>query len=69
MDKEQYFLIWCLETMKRNKDVSGCVIYNKLRTCGALDYILKFYDTIHTEGEHATILDLEESCRVRGMVI
>jgi len=67
-NKKQYFLIWCIEALKRHKNISGSIIYNKLAGCGCLQFIMECYDALHTQGEEVIVDDIELFCRRRGVV-
>lgn len=60
MSKELPFLILCIEEYKCSKNMSGKKVldlFNKYNVC---EYIIKFYESLHTTGMKYIINDIDE---------
>ncbi|MCB2313343.1 DUF3791 domain-containing protein [Clostridium tagluense] len=68
MEDRQYFLIWCIEAVKRIKGISGSRVYNKLKECDCLKFIIDNYEVIHSESEEYIVEDIVEFCKNRGVL-
>ena len=51
-----WFLAFCVEIYKVEKNMSGREAYNYLKRTGAANYILECWDALHTTG-HLYIID------------
>lgn len=54
------FIIYCIETYKAAKKLSGQEAYNILRETGTVDYIDRCYDALHTFGDEAIVWNIDE---------
>ncbi len=60
MSKELPFLILCIEEYKCSKNMSGKEVldlFNKYNVC---EYIIEFYESLHTTGMNYIINDIDE---------
>lgn len=55
-----YFLAFCVEIFKKAHSLTGEVASMVLSESGALDYLEKNYDVIHTQSHHWILADIEE---------
>lgn len=54
------FIIYCIETYKASKNLSGQEAYNTLQKTGAVDYIDECYEALHTFGDEAIVWNIDE---------
>jgi len=59
MSKEGKFLVYCLETYKESKHMTGMQIIGIFKTYGVIDYILSCYEALHTTGSNYIIEDID----------
>lgn len=59
-DAIAYFLTFCVEIYKNAHSLSGKEALTLLSDSGALDYLEKNYDVIHTQGHHWILADIED---------
>lgn len=69
MEDKQYFLIWCIETVKRLKGISGNIVYNKLKSCEGITFILNNYEVLHSQSQEYILEDIELFCKNRGVLL
>jgi len=69
MEDRQYFLIWCIEAVKRIKGISGSIVYNKLKECDCLKFIIDNYEALHSQSEEYIVEDIVEFCKNRGVLL
>ena len=51
-DKKLEFLIYCIESTASTLKINGRDVFNELDNIGAIDnYIMPYYDTLHTQGK------------------
>ena len=50
MSKEMSFAIFCLESYKAHKSLSGKQAIDLFLQFGVFDYLTQFYDVLHTTG-------------------
>ena len=48
MSKETEFTVFCMESYKVYKSLSGKQVYDLFRQYDVFDYIREFYDVLHT---------------------
>ena len=58
--KHTEFIIYCIETYKSRKNLSGRTAYFKLKETGAIDYIDNNYDALHTFGDENIVWNIDE---------
>ena len=69
MSKEAKFTIFCLESYKVYKSLTGKQTYNLLDEYGVFDYIREFYDVLHTTGYQYINHDIDIYLQARNAVI
>ena len=60
MSKELPFLIYCIETYRFHKNLSGedvMKLFNRYCVC---QYIMEFYESLHTNGGKYIVSDIDE---------
>jgi len=60
MSKETNFLIYCIETYKRRKNMTGKQVINLFSQYKVSEYIIRFFEALHTTGENYIINDIDE---------
>jgi hypothetical protein len=58
--KHTEFVIYCVETYKGKKNLEGKVAYQKLKEAGAIEYIDRNYEALHTFGDDAIVWNIDE---------
>ena len=56
-----------IERCKYNWGMDGRNVYQRLKSCGAIDYIMSGYDCLHTQSLEYIIDDVESMLRITGM--
>ena len=64
--KETIFAVFCLESYKRHRKLSGKEAARLFAEYGVFDYICDFYDVLHTTGEDYINNDIDVYLRSRG---
>jgi len=59
MSKEGKFLVYCLETYKASKQMTGKQVIEIFKRYGITDYVLSCYEALHTTGENYIIEDID----------
>ena len=54
------FIIYCVETYKERKGLDGKTAYNKLKVAGAINYIDKNYEALHTFSDNNIMWNIAE---------
>ena len=60
MSKEIKFLIYCLERYRYLKKLSGKEVTILFAQYGIFDYIMKYFDSLHTMGDNYIVNDIDE---------
>ena len=60
MSKEIKFLIYCLERYRYLKNLSGKEVTKLFAQYGIFDYIMKYFESLHTMGDNYIINDIDE---------
>ena len=68
MDEKDEFMIFCLESYKSNKNISGKKAYGIFNKYGVFTYLTEFYDTLHTTGYQYINKDIDIYLEARGYV-
>ena len=58
MENKTRFLVYCIEIYKTAYKISGREVMQIFTQYGVLDYILKYYDALHTTGPQYIIEDI-----------
>ena len=65
---EVEFAIFCIENVAAKLNKDAVVTYDILKTSGILDeYILPYYDVLHTQGKDYIINDIIELMKRKGV--
>ncbi len=59
MSKEIKFLIYCLERYRYLKKLSGKEVTTLFAQYGIFDYIMKYFESLHTMGDNYIINDID----------
>ena len=57
------FVVYCIETYKGKKNLSGRTAFNKLKETGAIEYIDNNYNALHTFGDDYIVWNVDEFMR------
>lgn len=66
MSKEMSFAIFCIESYKVHKNLSGRETAAIFSRYGVIDYIREFYDVLHTTGYNYINNDIDIYLNSRG---
>jgi hypothetical protein len=59
MSKECRFLIYCLEIYRSSKNLTGKQVMDLFKQYRVTDYIIAYYESLHTTGRQYTIDDID----------
>lgn len=59
MSKEATFLIYCIEIYKNAKDLSGRQVMSLFSQYNVLEYIVNYFEALHTTGENYIVNDID----------
>lgn len=69
MDKRNldiaYFLSFCIEQYKKEKNVSGADAVLTLKQYGVLQYLAEHFDVLHTQSKQWLLSDIDEFIQIR----
>ncbi len=60
MSKESNFLIYCMERYRYFKSLSGIDVARLFDKYGIYAYIAKYFESLHTMGDHCIIQDIDD---------
>ena len=60
MSKEIKFLIYCLERYRYLQKPSGNAVTILFAQYGIFDYIMKYFESLHTMGDNYIVNDIDE---------
>lgn len=60
VSKENRFLIYCIEEYKFAKKLNGQETWKLFEEKGLIEYICKFYESLHTTSSQNIIADIDE---------
>ena len=66
MSKQMTFTIFCLESYKRHRNLTGKVVAKLFQEYDVFDYIREFYDVLHTTGHNYINNDIDIYLKSRG---
>lgn len=69
MSAETRFTIFCMESYKIHKALTGRQVFQLFEKYGVFDYILEFYDVLHTTGYQYINNDIDIYLQARNAVI
>ena len=71
MSRELAFLVYCMERYRHFKGLSGADVARLFDEHGVYRYIIKYFESLHTMGDHCIVQDIvsaavqiNSSCRV-----
>ncbi|MCL2365525.1 MAG: DUF3791 domain-containing protein [Oscillospiraceae bacterium] len=67
MSAEGKFLVYCLETYKAAKNMTGKQVIELFMRYGVTDYIMSCYEALHTTGVDYIIEDIDLFVEARQM--
>ena len=59
MSKESDFLIYCMERYRYYKGISGMEVSKVFDQYDVYQYIVKYFEALHTMGEHMIVEDID----------
>ncbi len=59
MSKEGKFLVYCIERYRYAKNLSGAEASELFDKYNVYDYIIEFFESLHTIGENLIIQDID----------
>ena len=63
MSKEGKFLVFCMECYRAEKGLSGRMVSELFAKYGVYDYVLRYFDSLHTTGVKYIIADIDDYIR------
>lgn len=60
MSKEADFLIYCMERYRYFKGLSGAEVEERFARYYIYEYIMKYFEALHTMGDREIIQDLDD---------
>ena len=69
MSKEMEFTIFCVETYKQYKNLTGKQTVELFNRYGVFDYLREFYDVLHTTGHQYINHDIDIYLNARNATI
>ncbi|MDR1739691.1 MAG: DUF3791 domain-containing protein [Bacteroidales bacterium] len=66
IDKVEKFAIFAIEEYRAKKGLSGKDAFNLFEESGLFDYIIEFYDVLHSYGSEFLENDFDEYLRCRN---
>lgn len=69
MSAETKFIIFCMESYKVHKELTGKQVAELFEKYGVYDYIREFYDVLHTTGYQYINNDIDAYLSARNAVI
>ena len=69
MSREMEFTVFCLESYKTYKKLSGKQTVEIFERYGVFDYLREFYDVLHTTGHNYINNDIDIYLKSRGAII
>ena len=69
MSKEMSFAVFCIESYKNYKSLTGKQTVNLFLRYGVFDYLREFYDVLHTTGYQYVNHDIDIYLRARNAAV
>lgn len=66
MSKEMVFTVFCLESYKLHRNLTGKEVFKLFSDYGVFDYIHEFYDILHTTGHNYINNDIDIYLKSHG---
>jgi hypothetical protein len=67
MGKQTAFAVFCLESYKMHKSLTGKQAVQLFLQYGVFDYLKEFYDVLHSTGHKYIINDIDIYLKSRGV--
>ncbi|GHT81658.1 hypothetical protein FACS1894125_2840 [Actinomycetota bacterium] len=68
MEKEYGYLIFCIETYRHDRKIPGSKVFAMFNEFGVSKFILKHYDTLHSQSDDFVLGDIDDMLRSRGAI-
>ena len=68
MSKEGTFIIYCIESYKLHRAMTGKETYVLFEKYDVFSYLRAFYDVLHTTGEAYINKDIDDYLQARGYI-
>lgn len=68
MSKEGQFTVFCMESYKTHKSLTGREVLELFQKYGVFEYIREFYDVLHTTGYQYINQDIDSYLKTRMQV-
>ena len=65
MSAEGKFLVYCLEIYRKEKNLTGKQVLDLFIKYGVIEFVMSFYDSLHTTGPQYTVEDIDELIEAR----
>ena len=65
MDEETHFMIFCIEEYKKAEKLSGKQVISIFDKYRVLDYIISYYEALHTTGTQYIVEDINLYIKAR----
>ena len=59
MSRELAFLVYCMERYRHFKGLSGADVARLFDEHGVYRYIIKYFESLHTMGDHCIVQDID----------
>ena len=60
MEKKTDFIIFCIESYKQRKNISGKEAFKNFRRFNVFKYLENYYDVLHSTGQKYLVNDIEK---------
>lgn len=60
MSKESSFIIYCMERYRYYKGITGDEVAKVFDMYGIYGYITKYFEALHTMGDHCIVQDIDD---------
>ena len=69
MSREMTFTVFCMESYKQHRNLTGKAVAKLFSDYGVFNYIYEFYDVLHTTGHNYINNDIDIYLKSRGAVM
>ena len=66
MSEEGKFLVFCMECYRAEKGISGREVSELFVKYGVSDYVMRYFDSLHTTGVKYIVADIADFIRSRA---
>ena len=66
MSEEGKFLVFCMECYRAEKDLTGREVSELFAKYGVSDYVMQYFDSLHTTGVKYIVADIADLIRSRA---